>query len=279
MIRIPPGQGALFASDMHLSDACPETAAYFLACLADQARSARYLFLLGDLFDAWVGDDLIGSPGEEACVQRFTEALRAWADQGKVICVMRGNRDFLLGTAPGEPRAQHFCTATGAHLLTDPCMIELHGTRVALAHGDALCTDDTDYQAFRQLARSAAWQRDFLAQPLPMRLAAARAMREQSEHSKSAKNAELMDVNADAVAALLRETACQILIHGHTHRPAHHRFDLDGNPAQRWVLPDWDATATAPPRGGLLLAQDGELSTVGAWPAPLRAAYSTTRSS
>jgi len=257
MIALRRDQPALFVSDMHLSDAHPRTARDVLRTLNEYARDAAFVFLLGDLFDAWVGDDALGSPEVETCVREFADTLRGLAAGGTAVCVMRGNRDFLMGAG--------FAAAVGARLLPDPCVVDLHGTRVVLAHGDALCTDDTDYQAFRLLARSPDWQARFLSRPLADRLASARAMREESEHRKSAKPAELMDVNEPAVANLLRESAAQVLIHGHTHRPAFHRGLLDAAPTQRWVLPDWDEAAG---RGGALLAREGVLRPAGRWPQP-----------
>ncbi|HPU51933.1 MAG TPA: UDP-2,3-diacylglucosamine diphosphatase [Burkholderiaceae bacterium] len=255
MIRVRRDQTALFVSDMHLSDSHPATVRAFLAALDEHGREADFVFLLGDLFDAWVGDDALDAPDGEACVRGFADALRALSARGATVCLMRGNRDFLLGST--------FADAVGARLLPDPCVIELHGVPVVLAHGDALCTDDTDYQAFRQLARSPEWQAGFLSRALTDRLASARTMRQQSEDLKSTKQAELMDVNGQAVAQLLRDTATRVMIHGHTHRPAHHA--QQGSGAQRWVLPDWDEQAG---RAGLLLARDGTLFPVGRWPEP-----------
>ena len=265
MIRVRRNQPALFVSDMHLSDSHPRTVRDFLATLHEHSRDAAFVFLLGDLFDAWVGDDALGSPDGETCVRDFADALRVLSARGTAVYAMRGNRDFLLGDG--------FAATVGASLLPDPSVIELHGVRVVLAHGDALCTDDIDYQAFRRLARSPDWQARFLARPLADRLASARAMREESEQRKSAKPAELMDVNAQAVANLLRASAAQILIHGHTHRPAHHWLMIDQAPAQRWVLPDWDESNG---RAGLLLARDGLLMPIGSWPQPVPAPQALT---
>ncbi len=263
MIRVRRDQPALFVSDMHLSDEQPDTARWVLASLRDQVREAAFVFLLGDIFDAWIGDDLIGSPDCEACVREFLAWLGELQSQGKQVFALRGNRDFLLDTPPGRAR---FHAETGVRLLPDPCLIDLQGTPTVLAHGDTLCTDDTAYQAFRSISRSSAWQDEFLSRPLPLRVAAARAMRQESEQHKRGKTDELMDVNLQAVSRLLREIGSHTLIHGHTHRPACHLLSLEGTPAQRWVLPDWDA---AKQRGGALMARNGLLVPVGAWPEPV----------
>ena len=272
MIRVRRDQPALFVSDMHLSDAHPDTARQVIDALAESARSADVVFLLGDLFDAWVGDDLIGDAGCERSVRDFLALLRQWHDEGKAVYALHGNRDFLLGVSPAAVQADtggetenDLQRACGVRLLPDPCVIDLHGEPVTLSHGDALCTDDTDYQAFRRLARTPAWQAAFLAQPLVARLAAARAMREQSRQHTREKEDRLMDVNPQAVRELLHDTGTRVLVHGHTHRPAHQVLALDDGAAQRWVLPDWDAALH---RGGLLMARDGVMLPLGEWPEP-----------
>ena len=272
MIRVRRDQPALFVSDMHLSDAHPDTARQVIDALAESAQGVDFVFLLGDLFDAWVGDDLIGDAGCERSVRDFLALLRQWQAQGKAVYALHGNRDFLLGIRPAAAQADaggqtgnDLQRACGVRLLPDPCVIELHGEPVTLSHGDALCTDDTDYQAFRRLARTPAWQAAFLAQPLAARLTAARAMREQSRQHTREKDERLMDVNPQAVRALLHDTGTRVLVHGHTHRPAHQVLDLDDGAAQRWVLPDWDA---AEHRGGMLVARDGVMLPLGEWPEP-----------
>jgi len=155
---------------------------------------------------------------------------------------MHGNRDFLIG--------RRFCEVTGAQLLDDPSLVELERKRVALMHGDTLCTDDLDYQAWRRTARSETWQREFLAQPLSARRDTVLALREKSKAVIQAKPAEIMDVNAVAVREAFRTQGVSCLIHGHTHRPARHEHDVDGRRCERWVLPDWYGT------GGYLVVDD-----------------------
>ncbi|HRO59906.1 MAG TPA: UDP-2,3-diacylglucosamine diphosphatase, partial [Burkholderiaceae bacterium] len=215
---------------------------------------ANHVFLLGDLFEAWVGDD---QPDAVAA-----DAIRAFAqisETGRKLYVMRGNRDFLLGrvppaagqgTAAAEPgaQAQGFVERSGATMLDDPCTIELFGEPVVLAHGDALCTDDHDYQKIRAVVRGDAWQTQFLTRPLAERLALARQLREQSEQVKASRY-EISDVAQAAVDATLRAAGARAMIHGHTHRPACHEWQLDGGQAHRWVLSDWDAAIG---RGGFL---------------------------
>lgn len=256
MIRVGRGETALFASDTHLSDAQPRTGEAFLAALEQHARGATHLFLLGDLFDAWVGDDVLDDPACETIALALVRQLAALTAAGCAVHHLHGNRDFLLGTT--------FEARSGARRLADPCLIELHGTPTVLTHGDTLCTGDTDYLAFRALSRSPAWQRAFLARPLADRLTAARAMRAQSEQSKHGKTMALMDAAEEAVLALLRDSGAQQIIHGHTHRPARHRHQLGETERPRWVLPDWDAQAG---RGGMLLARDDGLWPLGDWPA------------
>lgn len=261
MIRVRADEAAIFVSDMHLSEAHPETGAALLAALDRHARDAAHLFILGDAFDAWVGDDLLDDPGCNPLVLAFVHRLAALSAAGTVVHYLHGNRDFLLGEGARSGRPG-FEAQSGARRLPDPCVIDLQGRVAVLTHGDTLCTDDVDYLAFRQQARSPAWQTAFLARPLGDRLAAARAMREESERSKGGKAMAIMDASPQAAQALLREHGARLLIHGHTHRPACHRSVIDGETTLRWVLPDWDAQQ---PRGGMLLARDGVLERLGRW--------------
>ncbi|KFN48447.1 hypothetical protein N790_06400 [Arenimonas malthae CC-JY-1] len=216
----------LLVSDLHLDAARPATTHAFLALLAGEARSAEALYILGDLFEAWVGDDDPGEPGASVCA-----ALKALSDSGVPVYLMRGNRDFLYG-----PRMARRC---GATLLPDPCVVDLHGTPTLLMHGDLLCSDDAAYQAFRRQVRSPEWQANFLAQPLAARQAfAAQARAASREHQQGVAEA-ITDVAPATVAETMARYGVSRLIHGHTHRPAIHSLEVDGRRAQRIVLGDW----------------------------------------
>lgn len=216
----------LFISDLHLDPSRPQVTGLFLDFLAGEARGAAALYILGDLFEAWIGDD-----DPEPDHARVIAGLRALADSGVALYLMHGNRDFLLGEA--------FAARSGARLLPDSVVIELSGAPALLLHGDTLCTDDRAYQDFRAMVRDPAWQRDFLARPIAERQAIAHQLRETSRAATRDKAEYITDVNADAVARCMREAGVRLLIHGHTHRPAVHGFDLDGRPARRIVLGDW----------------------------------------
>jgi UDP-2,3-diacylglucosamine hydrolase len=217
----------LFISDLHLSPERPAIAALFLRFLRDRARGAEALYILGDLFEYWIGDDAGRAPE----VQPLLAALRALTQAGVPVYVMHGNRDFLLG--PG------FEQDSGCRLLPDPTVITLYGEPVLLMHGDTLCTDDVDYLKFRAMVRNPQWVQMFLAKSIPERIAMAREYREVSKAATTTKKPEIMDVNPAAVEAALRDHQVRHLIHGHTHRPAQHQFTLDGQTARRTVLGDW----------------------------------------
>ena len=217
----------LFVSDLHLSAQTPELNALFLEFLGGRARAAEALYILGDLFEYWVGDDDIDSPDHATIIA----ALRELSASGVAVNVMRGNRDFLLG--------EGFATATGARLLPDPYVLSTPEWQFVLSHGDALCTDDAEYQAFRAQSRSVEWQGAFLAKPLTERHAIAQALRERSEAGKQGKDSYLMDLNPGATDDFLREHGYATFIHGHTHKPATHDHIVDGIHVERWVLADW----------------------------------------
>ena len=216
----------LFVSDLHLDAARPATTRAFLDLLAGEARGCEGLYILGDLFEAWVGDDDPGEPGASVCT-----ALKALSDSGVPVYLMRGNRDFLYG-----PR---MAARTGATLLPDPCVALVQGIPTLLMHGDLLCTDDAGYQAFRRQVRDPAWQANFLAQPLPARQAFAAQARAASREHQQGLSETITDVNPEAVAATMALHGVTRLIHGHTHRPAIHALDVGGRPARRIVLGDW----------------------------------------
>ena len=219
---------SLFISDLHLSTDHPRSAELFLRFAADVAPGAEALYILGDLFEYWAGDDDLG----DSFHQRICDSLRGLDAQGTRIYIMHGNRDFLMDEELGSA-----CNAT---LLDDPTLLDLYGTPTLLTHGDMLCTDDAEYQQFRALVRNSNWQGKFLAQPLAQRKALIEQMRTQSRNEKQVKAMDIMDVNSDAVDALLRRHHYPRLIHGHTHRPAKHLHQPDGHTCERWVLGDWD---------------------------------------
>ncbi|MDD5296345.1 MAG: UDP-2,3-diacylglucosamine diphosphatase [Rhodocyclaceae bacterium] len=218
----------LLISDLHLCPSRRDVTGAFLDFLEGRARQARALYILGDLFEYWVGDDCLES---DAFGSGIVRALAGLVRSGVPGYLMVGNRDFLIGPA--------FARASGLTLLSDPTLIELSGVPTLLMHGDSLCSDDTAYQAFRALSRSPEWQSGFLSRPLTERHAMAEAYRRQSEEEKAGKASAIMDVNPEAVAQALRRHGYPRLIHGHTHRPARHEHEVDGRCCERWVLPDW----------------------------------------
>ena len=218
---------SLFISDLHLTEERPEANERFIELLEGKARAADALYILGDFFESWVGDDDLEAPFNAVIAGMLADLAR----RGVPVYLMHGNRDFLIG--------ERFCAATGAKLLADPIVHEIQGVRTLLMHGDTLCTDDLDYQNWRRIARSEEWQREFLAKPLAERRHATVGMREKSKEVVQAKPAEIMDVNDAAVAQAMRAHAVTRLVHGHTHRPGRHALTIGGRPAERWVLPDW----------------------------------------
>jgi UDP-2,3-diacylglucosamine hydrolase len=216
----------LFISDLHLEPTRPAITALFLDFLERRARRAEALYILGDLFEAWIGDDDDAELGGI-----IATALRALTDQGVPSYFLHGNRDFLLG--------ERFAAASGIQLLPESVVIELAGERILLLHGDTLCTDDIEYQAFRAQVREPAWRARTLALPLAQRRALAGQLRETSRQATQQKAADITDVNPTAVDRVLRAHGVRRLIHGHTHRPAIHDGVLDGQPARRAVLGDW----------------------------------------
>ncbi len=268
MIRIGGGDRALFASDVHLDDRHPATAEHFFDALAHVSADATHLFLLGDLFEYWVGDD---QPG--ATVDAAIALLHALSAGGVAVYVMRGNRDFLLDRGTPAHAGTGFASRSGAQMLPDPTLVELFETPTLLLHGDSLCTADRAYQNFRELARTARWQDAFLHHSLAERIEQAHALREQSERSKAGKRPEWMNVTADAVSAAALTHGAHTLIHGHTHRPACHRAPTNAGELVRWVLPDWyapdeaaDPESDPSQRGGFLQVSAQGWETIGVWP-------------
>ena len=242
-----PETVALFISDLHLQAALPRTTQAFFDFLAQHAVHAKQLFLLGDIFEYWAGDDDIDTPYHRS----IADALHGLTARGVELYWIAGNRDFLAGAG--------FAAATGVTMLEDGHVISLAGRNIILAHGDAQCTDDTAYMAFRAQVRQPAWQQQFLAMPLVQRKAIIEGVRQNSKDAGKEKSAEIMDVNAAAIDALFKRSASHVLIHGHTHRPALHVEQSDQQQRLRYVLPDWEYDVT-PARGGWIsLTADGAL--------------------
>ncbi|QSA98745.1 UDP-2,3-diacylglucosamine diphosphatase [Methylococcus sp. EFPC2] len=217
----------LFISDLHLSAARPDITRRFLGFIQQRALGVERLYILGDLFDAYIGDDDNAPPNRQIKL-----ALRKVSDRGTAVFFQHGNRDFLLG--------EDFCRETGATLLGDYAVIDLYGVPALVTHGDLLCTDDIPYQEARLRVRSEQWKSDALSKPLWLRQVYARWYRFKSGLDKSKKTQEIMDANPQTVEAVLQHHGVRTLIHGHTHRPALHRFELDGQPARRFVLAEWN---------------------------------------
>lgn len=217
----------LFISDLHLCGSRPGITALFLDFLHQRARTADALYILGDLFEYWIGDEAV----ERKEFRPIIRGLRELTSNGTPVYVMHGNRDFLMG--------QGFEKTTGCRLLTDPSRIDLYGTPTLLMHGDTLCIDDIEYMNFRAKVRGTAWQKEFLGKSVAERDKIVRDFREISKNSTAAKKPEIMDANLTAVEAVMREHRVYRMIHGHTHRPREHVLNIDGEPARRMVLGDW----------------------------------------
>ena len=217
----------LFISDLHLAPSRPQMVAALHALLRGPARDAAALYILGDLFDSWVGDDQLREP----LAASVAGALAELSAQDVPIYIQNGNRDFLLG--------EHFAKVCGAKLLPDAVVHDLHGTPTLLMHGDLLCTDDIDYQRFRRYWADPKRRRRALSHPYFVRRAVAAVLRFASQRANTRKTAAIMDVNADAVIAAMREHGVNRMIHGHTHRPARHVVSVDGESGERWVLAVW----------------------------------------
>jgi UDP-2,3-diacylglucosamine hydrolase len=227
-MRGPRPAVTLFVSDLHLDPSQPAIARQFRDFLAGEVRGAEALYILGDLFEAWLGDD-----DPDPAARAVVAELRALTGAGVPCFVMHGNRDFLIG--------ERFCRDSGATLLADGTVVELYGERLLLMHGDALCTDDASYQRLRRILRNPAVLWTLRRLGLQQRQALARRLRAGSRAHVGTTAPEIMDVNAAAVAQAFRSAGVRTLIHGHTHRPAVHEIDLDGRTARRIVLGDWYA--------------------------------------
>lgn len=246
-----PEPVALFVSDLHLQESLPRTTQAFFTFLRDYATKAQQLYLLGDVFEYWSGDDAIVKPYN----RRVVDAIRQVSDAGVSVFWTAGNRDFLVG--------ENFARATGAVLLPDPFVANIAAQQIVLTHGDAQCTDDVPYMAFRAMVRDPDWQRAFLLQPLTQREKIIEGMRNESRQAQRGKSYDILDVNAAATASLFHATGTSVMIHGHTHRPARHEYRDNGAKCVRYVLPDWDCDAD-PKRGGwIAIGADGVIRRFG----------------
>ena len=218
----------IFIADLHLSPSETVKTEIFLRFLKECSEKRNHLFILGDLFDYWVGDDDLDNPLH----QSILPALRDLTDAGAKLSMMRGNRDFLISKRLSE--------LTDAHILPDPYVIDLHGQRTLLSHGDQWCTDDEEYQAIRSMVRTDQWMDDFLKLPISERHDRAKGYRQKSNVAKQAKDAEIMDVSVKTVEEAFKAYNCHRIIHGHTHRHAHHQHFIDAQIHERFVLSDWN---------------------------------------
>jgi UDP-2,3-diacylglucosamine hydrolase len=222
----------LFISDLHLHQTRPETSAAFFHFLSSDATRAEALYILGDLFEYWVGDDQLD---HDILSREVCDAIRTVSNAGVEVFFMHGNRDFLIGT--------RFATEANLTILTDPAQIRLGDRPLLLLHGDTLCTDDRAYQQFRLQARDPVWQAGILAKPYDERIALAASIRERSDTEKATKAADIMDVSLATVEQVFRTNGYIDMIHGHTHRPATHVHMVDGHRCTRQVLADWHTSA------------------------------------
>ncbi len=220
----------LFISDLHLSQERPEITQLFLHFLQGPAREAEALYILGDLFEVWLGDDMV-LPDYKAAITELKNL-----SQTVPLYIMHGNRDFLM--------RKNFETMTGCQLLEDEVVIDLYGIPTLLMHGDTLCTDDLAYQEFRSMVRNPQWQADLLDKTPEERLALARKLRDISKTETKGKQQNIMDVNQSTVEQAMQKHHVLQLIHGHTHRPAIHDFEMANQPAKRIVLADWYETGS-----------------------------------
>ena len=223
---------ALFIADLHLDESRPDITAIFLKFLREEAIRANALYILGDLFEIWIGDD-----HDTTFNQSIIQALRQTREQGTALYLMKGNRDFLLG--------KKFMKQTGCHLLPDEHLITLGDKRTLLMHGDTLCTEDLTYLKFRKRARNFFVQKLFLWKPLSKRKLLAQQAQKMSHDHKHSLPSEIMDVTQEEVMRIMTHHQVQHLIHGHTHRPAVHQFLLNGKPATRTVLAPWHTQGSA----------------------------------
>ena len=221
-----------FISDLHLDETRPHTTALFQSFAEDLKDNdpQTELYILGDLFESWIGDDY-----ENKLHDEVKTTLKSLTRSGIKVFFLYGNRDFLIG--------EEFLSETGVELLIDPFLLKSNGETILLTHGDQMCIDDVEYQTFRSIVRNPDWQKDFLNFPISKRLKIAGETKDASKQSKQEKSMEIMDVNEEEVLRVFKQHEVNTMIHGHTHRPMKHEFKIDGNLCSRYVLGDWNKTS------------------------------------
>ncbi len=237
---------ALFISDLHLQPALPKTTQAFLNFLQNQGKQAEQLYILGDLFEYWAGDDDMDSE----YLKTITRSIREVSDSGTTVFWICGNRDFLTG--------ERFLEATHAKALSELSVINCNGKKIALAHGDAQCTDDVSYMQFRNMVRNPVWQQQFLGMPLAQRKAIIATMRQDSQKGNQEKSAHIMDVNASAISDVFKQTEASVFIHGHTHQPGRHVHNNEKGECLRLILSDWNLDSDLPRGDWIELTQNGK---------------------
>lgn len=245
--KAQPTEAALFVSDLHLQASMPRTTQAFFKFLWNQATQSKQLYLLGDIFEAWAGDDDISDPYNQLVVEEFKKL----SAEGVAIFWMAGNRDFLVGN--------QFALSCDITILPDPYVTTIANRLLVLSHGDAYCTDDIAYMQLRAKIRDTAWKNNFLALPLTQRKAIIENLRAGSREAQRNKSYDIMDVNADAIAALFAQAANATMIHGHTHKPARHEYQDGDKTRVRYVLSDWEMDGAAPRGDWLAINTDGTI--------------------
>ncbi len=245
--KAQPAKAALFVSDLHLQAAMPRTTEAFFNFLHTRATRTQELYLLGDIFEAWAGDDDIDDPYNRQVI----DEIKKISGRGIAVFWIAGNRDFLVG--------EQFAEACNITLLPDPFVRAIADRLLVLSHGDAYCTDDVAYMQFRAQVRDAEWQKNFLALPLTQRKAIIENLRTGSRAAQRDKSYEIMDVNHGAIAGVFEQTTTATMIHGHTHRPARHDYQVDGEVRTRYVLSDWDLDGATPRGDWLALETNGSI--------------------
>ncbi|WP_092484440.1 UDP-2,3-diacylglucosamine diphosphatase [Candidatus Ichthyocystis hellenicum] len=235
---------SIFLSDINLCESRPEIWKLFMRFMnSDLPKNAEKIFILGNLFNMWIGDDDL----RNSWPAKVAHMLAMISSRNISVNIMVGNHDFLLG--------KEFCNAVGATLLSDPQCIDLYGVKTLITHGDSLCTDDIEYQIFRNRIRQSSWKREFLSQPSMIRRAINKQLRAHHDNATRRKPEEYLDVNQNTIFEILSETKAQRIIHGYTNKPGIHNHILEGRVVRRWVLQNWDKVGSSSNAGVLIVSE------------------------